>query len=208
MPHPRFYKLAEAKRLQILEVAAQEFAAAGFADASLNRILERAAMSKGAAYYYFEDKADLFVTVIGYCSEQLHLIAEEVDPAQLDAATFWPTFAELHRQPLLRSYAQPWLFGALKAAGRLPRELRERGPLAAFAARLTAYTLNLLHHGQSLGIIRTDLADELLFAWIEGLDSASDDWLLSHWKELDLAAIAHISDMTVEAMRRAIAPTG
>ena len=68
--------------------------------------------------------------------------------------------------------------------------------------------MNLLHHGQSLGIIRTDLADELLFAWIEKLDSASDDWLLAHWNELDIATMTRISDVTVDAMRRAIAPIG
>jgi hypothetical protein len=41
-----------------MEMAAQEFAAYGFDDASVNRILETVQMSKGAAYYYFEDKVD------------------------------------------------------------------------------------------------------------------------------------------------------
>ncbi len=120
MPYPRFDKLPEAKRTRLVDVAAQEFAARGFAEASINRILERAGMSKGAAYYYFEDKLDLFVAVVRSCSERLRLVEQSVDPARLDATTFWPTFAALHREPLLRSFEQPWLFGALKAAGRLP----------------------------------------------------------------------------------------
>jgi hypothetical protein len=46
----------------------------------------------------------------------------------------------------------------------------------------------------------------VLFAWLQGLDRASDDWLLSHWGELDRETIACMSDATVEAMRRAVAP--
>jgi AcrR family transcriptional regulator len=206
MPYPRFHKLAEAKRAHLLDIAAQEFAAYGLADASINRILERAGMSKGAAYYYFEDKVDLFIAVVQYCSDHLRLIDQTVDPARLDAATFWPTFADLRRQPLLRSYDRPWLFGALKAAGRLSEEARKREPLASLAERLIGYVMTFVHRGQALGVIRADLPDELLLAWLQGLDRASDDWLLAHWKDLGQEAIAHMSDATVEAMRRAIAP--
>ncbi len=62
MPRPRFNKLAPEKRERIMEAAAKEFAAYGYEGASLNRILEQAEVSKGAAYYYFDDKADLFVS--------------------------------------------------------------------------------------------------------------------------------------------------
>ena len=64
MPFARFGKLSPEKRERILEVAAQEFARHGYEDACINRILEQAEMSKGAAYYYFEDKVDLFCTVV------------------------------------------------------------------------------------------------------------------------------------------------
>ena len=53
MPYPRFNKLPGEKRTKLLDIAAQEFAKYGFDDASVNRILEEAHMSKGAAYYYF-----------------------------------------------------------------------------------------------------------------------------------------------------------
>jgi hypothetical protein len=128
------------------------------------------------------------------------------DSAQLEATTFWSTFADLHRQPLLRSYEQPWLFGALKAAGLLPPDAREREPLAGFAERLRAYVMAFVHRGQALGVIRTDLNDELLFAWLESLDCASDDWLLARWTTLEREQISHISDETVAAMRRVLSP--
>jgi AcrR family transcriptional regulator len=204
MPFPRFSKLPLEKRERLMEAAAQEFAAYGFENASMNRILETVQMSKGAAYYYFEDKVDLFFTVIQYCIARSKLDLA-LDPATLTAETFWPAFAELHRQPLLRSFEQPWLFAAVRAAEHLPPAVLEREPLATFARQVRTWMLNLVKRGQELGVIRTDLPEQLIFAWIQALDDASDHWLLSQWSQLDREAIAHISDQTVDGMRGALA---
>jgi AcrR family transcriptional regulator len=206
MPFPRFYKLELEKRERLMEVAAQEFARYGFEDASINRILERAHMSKGATYYYFEDKVDLFLTVVQYCNERLKLFDQDIDLTTLTAETFWPTFAELHRQPLMRSFEQPWLFAAVNAARRLSPESLEREPLASFAKQLIAWVMTIVKRGQEVGVIREDIPEELIFAWLQALDEAGDQWLLAHWKDLDLPAITRISDQTVDAMRRALAP--
>ena len=207
MPFPRFHKLPQEKRERLLDIAAQEFATRGFEDASVNRILERAQMSKGAAYYYFEDKVDLFFTVVQYCNERLKLIDTGLDTAALTESTFWSTFGELHRQPLLRSFEQPWLFAAIRAAGRLSPATLEREPLATLARQLKMLVMKLIKRGQEIGVIRTDIPDELIFAWMGALDDASDHWLLTKWKNLDREAIGHISDQTVDAMRRVLAPS-
>ena len=204
MPFPRFYKQPIEKRERLMEAAAQEFATHGFDDASVNRILETVKMSKGAAYYYFEDKVDLFFTVIQYCIERMKLDLE-LDPATLTAENFWPTFAELHRQPLLRSFEQPWLFAAVRAAEHLPLAALEREPLATFARQVRTWIMNIVKRGQELGVIRTDMSEDLIFAWLQALDDGSDHWLLAHWSKLDCEAIAHISDQTVDGMRRALA---
>ena len=206
MPFARFDKLSPEKRERILVVAAQEFARYGYEDASINRILEQAQMSKGAAYYYFEDKVDLFCTVVRYCSERLRLIDQQVDIAALTRETFWSALAELHRLPLLRSFEQPWLFAALRAAGQLSPAALQREPLATLSRQLRTWAMAFVKRGQEIGAIRKDLSDDLIFAWFQALDSASDHWLVAHWQQLDRQAVAHISDQTVEAMRRAVAP--
>jgi AcrR family transcriptional regulator len=206
MPFLRFDKLTQERRERVLDVAAREFADYGFEDASMNRILENAKMSKGAAYYYFEDKADLFATTVQYCVQRLELIDRELDTTTLTAETFWPIFSELHRRPLLRSFDQPWLFGAIRAAGKLSPAALERKPLATLASQINMWAMNIMKRGQQLGMIRTDLPDELIFAWLEALDNASDRWLLVHWQELDRAAIARYSNQTVEAMKQAVSP--
>ena len=64
----------------------------------------------------------------------------------------------------------------------------------------------IVKQGQAIGAIRTDLSDDLIFAWLQALDGASDHWLVAHWQQLDREAIARVSDQTVDAMRRALAP--
>jgi len=206
VPFPRFDKLPQEKRERLLEIAAQEFAKHGFEDGSVNRILERAQMSKGAAYYYFEDKIDLFFTVVQYGNERLKLINQEVDIAALTEENFWPIFADLHREPLLRSFEEPWLFAAIKAAGRLSPAVLEREPLATFAKQIITYVMTIVKRGQEIGVVRTDIPDELIFAWLQALDDIGDRWLLAHWEHLDREAVAQVSDQTVDAMRRVLAP--
>ena len=71
MPRPRFERLDPERRGAVLDAAATEFAARGYDGASYNRIIERSGVSKGAMYYYFEDKADLYATVLGHALEGL-----------------------------------------------------------------------------------------------------------------------------------------
>jgi AcrR family transcriptional regulator len=123
MPFSRFAKMPGEKRERLLTIAAQEFAAHGFEAASLNRILEEAQVGKSSAYYYFEDKADLFCTVVNYCLDRLQLAPASEVLSSLTAETFWPAIADMHDQPLLHAQQQPWLFGALRRRTLVTRVL-------------------------------------------------------------------------------------
>lgn len=207
MPFSRFEKLAPEKRERLFEVAAREFADLGFESASLNRILEAAQMGKGSAYYYFEDKADLFCAIIEHARERLHLDDLRIDLEELSSETFWPTMAQLRREPLLRSFEQPWLFRMLSVPAHLSPALMKREPLARLVHQFKTLVMQLIKRGQNLGVIRTDLPDDLLFTWLFALDQASDHWLISHWEQVDREALVQLSDHTVAATRNALAPT-
>lgn len=206
MPFSRFARMPDEKRERLMTVAAQAFAAHGFEAASFNRILEEAQIGKSSAYYYFEDKADLFCTVVQYCIDRLQLAPPEEDVSSLTAETFWSELARIHDQPLLRALEQPWLFGVVRAAERLTRESLQREPLAQLARYLSSYiTANMgamIKRGQELGLIRTDLPDDLLIAWFRAVDGASDDWLLAHLQDLDQETISRVSHETVATIRR------
>ena len=210
MPFSRFAKMPNEKRERLMTIAAQEFAAHGFEAASLNRILEEAQIGKSSAYYYFEDKADLFVTVVNYCLDRLKLAPASEDLTSLTVETFWPAITELHDKPLLHAQQQPWLFGAVRAAERLSPESLQREPLAQLARSLAKYMMTgigtTITRGQELGLIRRDLPNELLMAWFRAIDGASDDWLLAHMDQLDQEAITHIARQTIATIRQALSP--
>ena len=60
MPSERFFKLSEDKQQRIIEASMDEFIASGMHDASINRIIKDADISRGSFYTYFEDRNDLF----------------------------------------------------------------------------------------------------------------------------------------------------
>ena len=64
MPTKRFEHLEPERRDCILSAARKEFIRNGYEGASLNTIAGEAGISKGSLYYYFEDKTDLYLTVL------------------------------------------------------------------------------------------------------------------------------------------------
>ncbi len=71
-----------AKRMQILDGAARVFTREGFEAASVASIAAEAGVSKGTLYVYFEDKLDLFISVIRHMRDRLfgELAAELAGP--------------------------------------------------------------------------------------------------------------------------------
>jgi len=64
MPTERFLKLKEEKKRRILDAAFREFSRAPFREASINRIIKDAEISRGSFYTYFEDKTDLLQIIL------------------------------------------------------------------------------------------------------------------------------------------------
>ena len=64
MPTQRFYNLSEAKKNVIIKAAKQEFSRVLYSDASINKIIKEAGISRGSFYTYFEDKEDLLVYIM------------------------------------------------------------------------------------------------------------------------------------------------
>jgi AcrR family transcriptional regulator len=64
MANNRFYKLTKEKQKHIIDIALKEFAAKGYVSSSINQISKMAGVSTGNLYYYFENKEDLYLTVV------------------------------------------------------------------------------------------------------------------------------------------------
>ena len=180
----RLDKLDADRRTRLFESAAEEFAAHGFDGASLNRILEKSGMSKSSLYYYFDDKADLFTTMI---ERSLAVLFREIggfDPAALDADTFWGAFEELYRRAIAVVDRNAWL---VQFGGMFYRLRNDPGQGSAtgrlFLAARKWVTL-IVERGQALGVVRTDLPQSLLIDSTMSLLETLDRWVVAHWGQL------------------------
>jgi AcrR family transcriptional regulator len=205
MPLARFDKVEPEKRQRILQAAAQEFAAEGFERASLEKIAEGAGVSKPALYYYFEDKADLYLAVVqeawvGLAPENL------VDMSRLGADDFWPALRRLVDANIERCRAEPWLVTVWKLAFHPPYEGRAAGGVAELFTAARDFLRHLVRRGQQLGVVRDDLPDDLLMAMLTSADHAADHWLVDHWDSLGHAEIERLTRLIFESIRGLLSP--
>jgi AcrR family transcriptional regulator len=207
MPRPRFSRLAPDKRQRILMIAAEEFAAHGFAGSSLNRIIAQAGISKGAAYYYFDDKADLFATVIRVGIDAFRPPPDRtIDVESLDRATFWPLVLGSYQSLLDAIRRQPWL----TALGKMfygPQPSAEAGALVAEQLGVAhAWLGALVARGQRIGVIRTDMPGDLLVAVVAAAGEAADRWFVDNRERLDQAEADTLALSLFAALRRLVEP--
>jgi AcrR family transcriptional regulator len=205
MPLARFEKIDPEKRQRILQAAAQEFAAAGYEKASLGGIAEGAGVSKPALYYYFEDKADLYVTVVREAWERLSP-QKQLDPISLDRDSFWPALGQLLELNVRLCRDEPWLTAVGKLAYHPPAEDAPAGAVAAMFDEARAFQQALLRRGQELGTIRTDLPEELLIQMLMAADAAADHWMVDHWEEMGQEEAERVSRVVFGAIRALVSP--
>lgn len=205
MPRPRFDKLPVEKKERILEAAAKEFGAYGYEGASLNRILEQAGISKGAAYYYFDDKTDVFLTVMySYTQELLQTIKPDI--ATLDKETFWPALVQLYHQTYTSFFERPWIFEAKKAGGHFADQVYADERLGQLIEQLQMWLLLVLKRGQVLGLIRHDLPDDLLVGLMMGVDDAHDRWMIAHREEFNISHLDGLAQQIVSILKQVLSP--
>ncbi|MCZ6889061.1 MAG: helix-turn-helix domain containing protein [Gammaproteobacteria bacterium] len=201
MVRKRFEGLDAERRGRILDAAAEQFSDRGYDGASINRIIAEAGISKGALYYYFDDKEDLFATVM----EQASLLVMDgmgMPPADdLTAETFWNTFRDLMRRSV----------DYLKANERYVRlvrtfwQLRVKTPSSPATRRILdagrSQLRTILARGQQLEVVRTDLPLALLVEVALAVDEAGSRWRLEHWNEFsDDERVAH-ADAQIDLIR-------
>jgi AcrR family transcriptional regulator len=200
MPRPRFASLEPERRTAILAAAAAEIAESGLDGASYNRIIERAGVSKGAMYYYFDDREDLCLTVV---REAVDRAVAQIGPpiAFDDARGFWDSLADLYARALQFVEREPQLAGLLRALLARPSESASSA-ITAYTEQAHAFLAELLARGRALGAVRDDLPTDLLARLLVATGDVSDRWLLERWDELpDRTLERYASDVLALHMR-------
>ena len=207
MPRPRFDNLDEARRRELLVGAAVELAEHGYEGASLNRIIRGAGLSKGAFYYYFDDKADLLETVARFAIDELTADAAlDLDFGSCDRDSFWPTVEGWFHDLMARFREVPWAAGLGQLIYHPPPVDGVHDLVARHFAAARAWLDALLRHGRGVGAVRDDLPVELLLRMVMAAMEAGDAWFVDHWSELEPDRRDELAGLTFDVARRMCRP--
>ncbi|MGV9314061.1 TetR/AcrR family transcriptional regulator [Streptomyces sp. NPDC003691] len=166
-PLPRFDRLTAERQAEILAVARGHFAEHGPQNASYNKIIEAAGISKSAAYHYFDGRDDLLSAVLDDVLARLIGALGPWEPVP-DAAAFWAR---------LETGTETLTAHLLGHADDLA--LAEAAVAHHGGAAWRSWFVALVADGQRLGLIRTDLDQDLLVQATVAVIGAADVWALT-----------------------------
>lgn len=205
MVRPRFAKLPARQQQALVQAALDEFSTHGFHDASLNRVIEAAGISKGSLYYYFDGKEDLFAYVAQTgLGELIGQVGPLPDLGAGDADAFWSVLEDYYLRLSRALLASPQLAALLRgwsAAAKNPEFQQATGDMEQASLPWISQALEV---GHRVGAIRDDVPDPLLMAAVLGMGEAMDFWLMAQQPDDD--ALPGVIATLVGMIRRAVAP--
>lgn len=172
---------------RLLDVAAEEFLARGYEQASLNRILERSGVAKSSFYHYFGDKAGLLETLARSAGEGFDELLRPPEPGGR-----FPGMGAVLRDTsdrlaaLARDRPRAVTLGHLIALPDLP----EVPAVRSFRAAVGSRVLRLLLVWRRRGEISAVLPLRLQLAALLAVVQVADRWVLDRNAAPDAAAQA------------------
>lgn len=85
------------------------FASAGYADTSVNRIIEQAKVSKGAFYHHFNAKEDLITAIIDYEHSRIQTVPAEVTSSSTPQEKFKDEMTRWFQSLEDTKHLLPWM---------------------------------------------------------------------------------------------------
>jgi AcrR family transcriptional regulator len=173
----RFDQLPAERKDAILRVAAAEFARSGFHGTSYNQLLERLELGKSSAYYYFEDKRDLFLAALTRCYAAFFETVGRLE-RPVDVPSFW---AFVERGSVL---GYEFMLEDPVAANLMLCVQRERALLGELGSdellsSMEGFYASMVAEGQRLGAVREDLPQELIVALVRDTTMTFDRWFVT-----------------------------
>ena len=204
MPLPRFAKLDPRKRDAILEAALDEFSEHGFENSSFNRILARVGVSKGAIYYYFVDKEDLYLTVL----ERAFAGLSKMRPAHAtdSVASYWAMVRSMYSDVIALARRDVRVVRLLQRSTADVMRLTNAPRLEPLLTSLRTQTDALLRAGQSVGAIRDDLDLPLLSSLTFAVGAALDQHMMASGELRTESGANAALERGMDTLRRLLAP--
>jgi AcrR family transcriptional regulator len=202
----RFYRLPEKRRQEILRVAAQVFAEGGYEGTSYNALLERLKMGKSQAYYYFADKADLFVTASTASYEEYYAHVATL-PSPGTAAAYWEYVRQLHLIGFEFQKTHPLAAQLTLAAAESPARLSLAQASIVGAASTRARYAEWIALGQGLGAVRKDMPLDLLIHLCVQNAAMVDAWFAERARAATQSEMEEWAVLFSDLLRRMLEPS-
>lgn len=148
-----FRKIPEEKRNCVIQAAVDEFAEHGYESANTNKIAKAAHISVGSLFQYFENKEDLFLSVVQYGSQ---LLIDAFQEVVLESDPFFVTVEKILRRIIRESHEHPnyvKLYFEMTAPSKATIERQVVSEMEEYSHRL--YCRAILK-GKEEGVIRPD----------------------------------------------------
>ena len=205
-PFARFERLDPERQDRILGAATQEFLELGYEGASLNAIIAASEISKGSFYYYFEDKMDLFVTVLRHHIQPERFIADSGMMEAEDAASFWAAIEGMVEEAFVMAREHPEIILLGRVMSQLSSTLKASESFSAFLEELVEMSAAFMARGQEIGALRTDMPLPIMMrAWM-ALDVIFDQWALDVWRDGDDDEARRVAALALDAFKRLFSP--
>lgn len=163
---PTFDNIPLEKRSRIIETATKEFAKKGYHDASISSIATKSGVSVGAIYKYFENKQDLFLTIVDHSIGRMEALlvglakADEDVLLKVEKILREIILVSREERILIKLYNSMTSINDKKLARQFATEMEE------MTARI--YTI-AIQEGQKTGEIRRDIDPKVAAFLIDNL---------------------------------------
>lgn len=157
-----FDNIPQEKRDRILRVATNEFATNGFENTSIKHIAKKAGISVGSIYKYFENKEDMFITVVHLGLSRIETLLSELFTIDEDVII---KVERIIREIIDFSRKEPdlvKLYCVLTSSKQSPLLFSLAQDMEAVSAKI--YTQSIIE-AQKIGDVRPDI-DPAFFAFL------------------------------------------
>jgi len=159
MPKETFDNLSAEKKRRIFYAAVAEFAAQRFSEASINKIVKAAGISRGSFYQYFEGKEDVYLYTLNEIGkEKLEVLLKVGAPDQ--EADFFQIYEHMFRMAFIWARERPDYsrIGSLMRLDDSDFILKLKGLADEGLAKLAS----LIERDKARGIIKPDVDSKLV----------------------------------------------